>query len=66
MCVGTIVIDQNTRANAYMHGLEAIYNYWYSHRCALDLIIEVISQQPLGTTSFSLLYWVVLYYTECL
>jgi len=31
-----------------------------SHRCTLDLIIEGISWQPLGATSFSLLYWVVL------
>jgi hypothetical protein len=31
-----------------------------SHRCALDLSIEEISWQPLSTTSFSLLYWVVL------
>jgi len=29
-------------------------------RCTLDLIIEEISRQPLGTTAFSLLYWVVL------
>ena len=31
-----------------------------SHRCALDPIIEEISRQPLGATSFGLLYWVVL------
>jgi hypothetical protein len=31
-----------------------------SHRCTLDPIIKEIFQQPLGTTSFGLLYWVVL------
>ena len=34
--------------------------HYVSHRCTLDPIIEEISRQPLGTTSFGLLYWVVL------
>ena len=25
------MIDWNTRADAYTHGLEAVYNHWYSH-----------------------------------
>jgi len=29
--VGTIVIDQNTRADAYTQHLGAVHNHWYSH-----------------------------------
>ncbi len=42
---------QSTTAGICMHCV--------LHRYALDPIIEEIFQQPLGTTSFSLLYWVV-------